>query len=148
MFKKSVKSPITLLNQEEILTILGEDFECDGNIKNKSNTRIEGKVNGDVVVKKGVILGEKGIINGNLETETAIIFGLVKGNVKVKHLEIKQTGSIHGDVKTENLVVELGGKYNGKLDMQNINDKQTEQKSQKELVVKKPENTILNDFSF
>ena len=117
MFKKSLKSPITALNQEEILTILGEDFKCDGNIKSNNCARIEGEINGDVIVKKGVILGEKGNIKGNLETETAIIFGTVNGNLKVKHLEIKQTGRIHGDVKTENLLIEMGGKYNGKLDM-------------------------------
>jgi cytoskeletal protein CcmA (bactofilin family) len=62
MFNKSPKSPITILNQEEILTILGEDFECEGNIKCKSTARIEGKITGDIAVKKGIILGEKGIV--------------------------------------------------------------------------------------
>jgi cytoskeletal protein CcmA (bactofilin family) len=117
MFKKNQKSPITLLNKEEILTILGEDFECEGSIKCINSARIEGRINGDVTVKKGVILGQKGTINGNLESDTAIVFGTVNGNLKVKHLEIKQTGRIEGDVKTENLVIEMGGKYNGKLDM-------------------------------
>lgn len=126
MFKKNQKSPITILNQEEILTILGEDFECEGNIKSINSARIEGKINGDVSVKKGVILGEKGTINGNLESETAIVFGTVNGNLKVKHLEIKQTGRIEGDVKTENLVIEMGGKYNGKLDMKIESEKTTE----------------------
>ena len=83
MFKKSLKSPITILNQEEILTILGEDFEFEGNIKCKSTARIEGKITGDIAVKKGIILGEKGIVKGNIDTETAIIFGTVNGNVKV-----------------------------------------------------------------
>lgn len=151
MFKKSPKSPITVLNQEEILTILGEDFECDGNIRSKSTARIEGKVTGDVNVKKGVILGEKGIVNGNIETETAIIFGNINGNVKVKHLEIKQTGCINGDVKTENLVIEMGGRYNGKLDMKNGPDKPMEKEPDKQnfLIRKqKTDNTILNDISF
>jgi cytoskeletal protein CcmA (bactofilin family) len=126
MFNKSPKSPITILNQEEILTILGEDFECEGNIKCKSTARIEGKITGDIAVKKGIILGEKGIVKGNIDTETAVIFGTVNGNVKVKHLEIKETGTINGDVKTENLIVEMGGKYNGKLEMKIGSEKQTE----------------------
>ena len=126
MFKKNLKSPLTTLNQEEILTILGEDFECEGNIKSKSNARIEGKITGNLFITKGIILGEKGIIKGNIDTETAVIFGTVNGNVKVKHLEIKKTGTINGDVKTENLIVEIGGKYNGKLDMKIGSEKQTE----------------------
>lgn len=151
MFKKSVKSPITVLNQAEILTILGEDFECTGNITSNSNVRIEGKIKGDVLVKKGIILGEKGIIKGVLEAETAIIFGNVNGNVKAKHVEIKQTGCITGDVKTENLVIELGGKYNGKLDMKNGNEKQGDKESEKSIIsgkLQKQDNTNINDFSF
>jgi cytoskeletal protein CcmA (bactofilin family) len=132
MFKKSLKSPLTTLNQEEILTILGEDFECEGNIKSKSTARIEGKITGDLFIKKGIILGEKGIVKGNIDTETAIIFGTVNGNVKVKHLEIKETGTINGDVKTENLIIEMGGKYNGKLDMKIGSEKQTENEIKKE----------------
>jgi cytoskeletal protein CcmA (bactofilin family) len=132
MFKKSPKSPITILNQEEILTILGEDFECEGNIKCKSTARIEGKITGDIVVKKGIILGDKGIVKGNIDTETAIIFGTVNGNVKVKHLEIKATGNINGDVKTEQLIIEMGGKYNGKLDMKIGLEKQPEPEFKKE----------------
>lgn len=132
MFKKSPKSPITLLNQEEILTILGEDFECEGTIKSKSTARIEGKITGDIFIKKGIILGEKGVVKGNIDTETAIIFGTVNGNVKVKHLEIKETGTINGDVKTENLVIEMGGKYNGKLDMKIGSEKQIEIEPKKE----------------
>ena len=132
MFKKNLKSPLTTLNQEEILTILGEDFECEGNIKSKSTARIEGKITGDVFINKGIILGEKGIVKGNIETETAVIFGTVNGNVKVKHLEIKETGTINGDVKTENLLVEMGGKYNGKLDMKIGSEKQTENEIKKE----------------
>jgi len=132
MFKKNLKSPLTTLNQEEILTILGEDFECEGNIKSKSTARIEGKITGDLFINKGIILGEKGIVKGNIETETAVIFGTVNGNVKVKHLEIKETGSIKGDVKTENLLVEMGGKYNGKLDMKIGSEKQTENEIKKE----------------
>jgi len=126
MFKKSLKSPLTTLNQEEILTIFGEDFECEGNIKSKSTARIEGKITGNLFINKGIILGEKGIVNGNIDTETAVIFGTVNGNVKVKHLEIKETGTIKGDVKTENLIVEMGGKYNGKLEMKIGSEKQTE----------------------
>ena len=152
MFKKNVKAPNSLLNQEQILTILGEDFEFEGTIRSKGNARIEGKIIGDVIVKNGVILGEKGTIEGNLETDTAIIFGTVNGNIKVKHLEIKETGYINGDVKTENILVDLGGKYNGQLDMKNGTEKQNEQNpelaSQKGKAQKKNENTILNNMNF
>lgn len=120
MFKKAKKSPSTLLNQAEILTIIGEDFELEGSIRSESNVRIEGKITGNVIVQKGVILGEKGNIKGDIESEMAVIYGTVNGNVKVKQLEIKQTGFINGDIKTDTISIEMGAHYNGKLEMKNL----------------------------
>ncbi len=77
-------------------------------------------------------MGEDFECEGNIDTETAIIFGTVNGNVRVKHLEIKETGNINGDVKTENLVIEMGGKYNGKLDMKVGSEKQQEKEYKRE----------------
>ena len=82
-----------------------------------SAIRIEGKIVGDVNVEGGVILGEKGSIEGNLVTKSAIIFGTVNGNVKSTQLEIKKTGHVNGDITTDTLEIELGAQYNGKLNM-------------------------------
>lgn len=119
MFLKSKKTPTTLLNQTEIMTIIGEDFDFQGDIKGKNAIRIEGKITGNVSVQKGIILGVKGKINGNVDTESAVIYGTINGNVKVKQLEIKQTGCINGDIKTNTLGIEIGAHYNGKLEMKN-----------------------------
>lgn len=131
MFKKKNESPIQSLNQQEISTIIGTDCEIEGDLKSKSSARIEGKISGNVYMTKGVVLGEQGLVIGNLETESAIIFGTVNGNVKVKHLEIKKTGVISGDVKTEYLVIEMGGTYNGKLEMKSNNQKVNHPKLEK-----------------
>jgi cytoskeletal protein CcmA (bactofilin family) len=141
MFKKNKKPLATLLNQAEIVTIIGEDIEVVGNIKGNSYARIEGKIIGNVSIEKGVVLGEKGFIKGNIESEMAVIFGTVNGNVKVKQLEIKRTGCINGDIKVDELSMEMGANYNGKLDMKNINSKEFENESITEL--KQIEKTFL-----
>ncbi len=129
MFKKNKKPLVTLLNQAEIVTIIGEDFEFLGNVKSNSFARIEGKIIGNVNIKKGIILGEKGFIQGNIESEMAVIFGTVNGNVKVKQLEIKTSGCINGDIKVDELSMEMGANYNGKLDMRSINSKELKPES-------------------
>lgn len=128
MFQKSKKTPTTLLNQTEIMTIIGEDFELIGNINSNSLIRIEGKVTGDIHVQKGIILGTKAVVKGNIETDAAVIYGTIYGNIKVKQLEIKQTGIINGDIKTEVFGVEMGAQYNGKLEMKNQGVTKTESK--------------------
>lgn len=114
---KKSKSPS--LNPGEIRTIIGEDFELEGNIKSEGTIRIDGKVTGDLKIKKGIILGEKGTVYGNIETELALIYGQIHGNINTTQLEIKETGSIHGDIKTNSITMQLGAKYNGKLEMKN-----------------------------
>jgi cytoskeletal protein CcmA (bactofilin family) len=118
MFKKNKNPEQSLeISQNEISTIIGEGFVLIGEVRGTSVIRIEGKIIGNVNVESGVILGEKGIIEGDMQTKSAIVFGSIKGNVKTSQLEIKKTGLINGDISTDTLEIELGAQYNGKLNM-------------------------------
>ena len=118
MFKKNKEQKPLNINEEQISTIIGEDYVFTGELKGTALIRIEGKIIGNVTVEAGVVLGEKGIIEGNIKTKSAIIYGTVNGNVKATQLEIKKTGNITGDISTDVLEIEIGAMYNGKLNMQ------------------------------
>ncbi|MFD2584732.1 polymer-forming cytoskeletal protein [Pedobacter vanadiisoli] len=115
MFKKN--NQIKDLNQQEISTIIGVGFTITGELKGKAVIRIDGTVTGNVNVEGGIVLGEKGMIKGDIQTDSAIIYGTVNGNVKARNLEIKKTGKVNGDIKTEAIEIEMGAQYNGKLEM-------------------------------
>jgi len=115
MFKKN--NPIKDLNQQEISTIIGLGSTITGELKGKAVVRIDGTVIGNVNVEGGIVLGEKGVIKGDIQTASAIIYGTVNGNVKSQNLEIKKTGKVNGDIKTEAIEIEMGAQYNGKLEM-------------------------------
>ncbi len=117
MFRKNGKQQPLEINQQEISTIIGEGFVFKGELQGTSAIRIEGKIIGNVNVEGGIVLGEKGIIEGNVATRSAIIYGTIKGNIKTTQLEIKRTGFVNGDITTDTLEIELGAQYNGKLDM-------------------------------
>ena len=117
MFTKNKLQPPEI-NQQEISAIIGEGYIFTGELRGSSVIRIEGKIIGNVNVEGGVILGEKGIIEGDIKTKSAIIYGTVNGNVKTTQLEIKKTGSITGDISTDVVEIEIGAVYNGKLNMQ------------------------------
>lgn len=105
------------VDQQEIITIIGEGFEIKGELSGVKAIRIEGRVLGNVQIETAVILGEKGEIEGDLIAGSAIIFGTVKGNVHATRLEIKKSGRVDGNIETEIVEIELGAKYNGKLQM-------------------------------
>lgn len=118
MFNKNKNQQQSLeISQNEISTIIGEGFVFIGEVRGSSVIRVEGKIIGNVNVENGVILGEKGNIEGDMHTKSAIIYGTIKGNVKSSQLEIKKTGLINGDISTDTLEIELGAQYNGKLNM-------------------------------
>jgi len=105
------------LDQQAISTMISEGCVLDGNLKAPAYVRIEGQITGDVTIDEGLILGEKGVVNGNVVTKEMIVYGTVKGNINAHSLEIRSTGRITGEIKTEILQVESGGTHNGKLTM-------------------------------
>jgi len=105
------------LDMQSISTLISEGSVLDGNFKAPAFVRVDGQINGDVTIEEGLILGEKGIINGNVITKEMLIYGAVTGNIVTNSLEIKPTGKITGDIKTQTLQVETGGFYNGNLAM-------------------------------
>lgn len=105
------------LDQQVISTLISDGCVLDGNLKATAIVRIEGHVTGDVAIDEGLILGEKGLITGNIVTKEIIVYGTVKGNIIAHSLEIKSTGQIFGEIKTQLLQVETGGSHNGKLSM-------------------------------
>src|SRR5574340_398864 len=117
MFKKKNQEQPLEINQNEISTLIGEGYVITGELRGASVIRIEGKIIGNVVVEGGSVLGEKGVIEGDIMTKSAIIYGTVSGNVKTTQLEIKKSGYVSGDIVTETLQIELGAQYNGKLNM-------------------------------
>ena len=118
MFKSNNKQQSLQINDQQISTIIGEGYVFTGELQGASVIRIEGKIIGDVNVDSGVILGENGIIEGNITSRSVIIYGTVHGNIKTTQLEIKKTGIINGEIKTDTVEIELGAKYNGTLNMQ------------------------------
>jgi cytoskeletal protein CcmA (bactofilin family) len=117
MFKRNNQQEHLEMNQQEISTIIGEGYTFIGEFQGGSVIRVEGKIIGNVNVEAGVVLGEKGNIEGDITTKSAVIYGTVNGNITATKLEIKKTGHINGDIITDTIEIELGAQYNGRLNM-------------------------------
>ena len=98
-----------------ISTLICEGCVIKGDLKAPNFVRIDGQLTGDIDINAGLIVGEKGIVNGNIITRELIIYGTVNGNIKAESLKIESTGKINGEIKTQTLQVEMGAVYNGKL---------------------------------
>jgi cytoskeletal protein CcmA (bactofilin family) len=132
IFSKKNKMGIDL---QTISTLITEGAIIEGGLKAPAFARIDGHVKGNVTVAEGLILGETGIITGNVTTKEMVVYGTVNGTLKVESVEIKNTGKINGDIKTQSLAVETGAIYNGNLIMGNDSEEKTPPNSKKKTEV-------------
>ena len=115
--KKNIKLSSSKIDSMPITTVLGADITFTGEVKGDSVIRIDGKIDGNVSIKQGVVLGEKAYIKGDINSDYVIIYGNATGNITCKELLVRKSGVINGDIQTENIEIEMGGRYNGKLTM-------------------------------
>ncbi len=66
----------------QIKTLLSEGCKFDGNLYSPEYTKIDGVVTGNLSGESGLVIGQKGIINGDISSVEVIIEGNVKGNIR------------------------------------------------------------------
>jgi cytoskeletal protein CcmA (bactofilin family) len=89
-----------------------------GDIESKSDTRIDGHLEGNLNCQARLLLGEKGKVVGNIRSKEAIIEGTIHGDVQISSiLTLKSTAIITGDLTTNKLIVESGATINGQCSM-------------------------------
>lgn len=97
-----------------INTILGEGSSLASDVKVNGNLRIEGDVDGNVTALGNVFVGEKARIRGNVTSESAEIYGIVRGDIDApKFVKIFSTAAVIGDVFTNQVQIEENAIFQG-----------------------------------
>ena len=95
-------------------TFIGEDASLRGTYNSKSSIRVDGEIYGNVTTEDGIVIGEKGMIRGNLMAKSILVGGKIKGNVTAsQRIELQSTAQIEGDLSTPILVVDEGAVFEG-----------------------------------
>ncbi|HIJ79150.1 MAG: polymer-forming cytoskeletal protein [Desulfobulbaceae bacterium] len=100
--------------RENITSIIGVDMQLVGDVTFKGKLRLDGKAEGNIRGEY-LILGETGIIVGDVDVSTFVCSGRVEGNLNVKNLYVIKGGIIEGKVETMDLSVESGAVMNGEI---------------------------------
>ena len=102
-----------------ITTFLCPDTVVEGMIEFTGTIRLDGKVKGDIISSgEGtgtVIIGETAKIEAELNVDSAIVMGAVKGCISAKkRIEIYPPGKIDGDLDAPIISIASGAVFNGK----------------------------------
>ncbi len=105
----------------DINTLIDNTASLKGDIVTEGNLRIDGKFNGTIISAKDVVLGEEGHIQGQVNCETMMIYGTVKGNIKSTGLvEIMASGKVFGDIEVQRISIKDGAVFEGKSIMTQV----------------------------
>ncbi|MDP1932146.1 MAG: polymer-forming cytoskeletal protein [Gammaproteobacteria bacterium] len=101
-------------------TLISGQTEISGDLRFTGELIVEGRIRGNIYAddeSAAVIrVTESGVVEGGIWVPSAVINGLVKGDVHcVKHIELAAKGVIMGDVYYTLIEMVMGSEVNGSL---------------------------------
>lgn len=102
----------------DIETIIGRSTTITGTVNGSGNIRIDGHVEGGIAITGDAVIGETGVVQGDIKAGSLTVAGTVTGNVDCDgNLSIHATGQLVGDVRVRSLNIADGGIFRGRSEM-------------------------------
>ena len=107
--------PVLEDTADEVETLIGPSVKVGGNFTSQGNVVVKGMVTGNLTTEQHLTLEEGAKIAANVQANSAVIAGEIKGNVRVfSRVELLPTAQINGDVEAQTMVVDEGAVIEGK----------------------------------
>jgi cytoskeletal protein CcmA (bactofilin family) len=117
------ETPNAQQNRDNVISIIGPGMRITGDCETDGTLRIEGTVEGTVRAGKAVVIGNDGVVQGDVATQDAIIGGRVTGAVIAEsRLELQATCVIEGQIRARRIKLDEGGRVNGTVHTGEVRD--------------------------
>jgi cytoskeletal protein CcmA (bactofilin family) len=122
--------------ENNAINLIGIGTEITGDINSNGDIRIDGTLNGNLITKGKVVIGETGKVKGEISCKNSDVSGTVEGKLIVSQLlSLKITARVNGDIQTNKLAIEPGSKFTGNCNM-----------SEETITDEPPKQTIKREF--
>lgn len=99
-------------------TLIGAGTTLKGDISSSSDLRIDGTVIGNIHSAAKIIIGNNGVVEGDISSNQADIVGKVSGNIRAKELlQLRGESVVNGNLFAGKLQVEPTATFNGQCHM-------------------------------
>ena len=99
---------------DPIENVVGRSAFIRGELSAEGAFRIDGTIEGTVASRSEVVIGETGVVKGDVVGTDVVVAGQVLGNVRCTgHLEILAKGKVEGDIAAQSVRIETGGVFRG-----------------------------------
>ncbi len=100
------------------INLIGNGTTIKGEVKSNGDIRIDGTLIGQVYSKGKIVVGNTGIIEGEIYCQNADFSGNIKAKVEVSELlTLKATSRLRGEIVTNKLAIEPGARFTGTCTM-------------------------------
>jgi cytoskeletal protein CcmA (bactofilin family) len=104
---------------EQAQTFLDQGTRFEGRILVTGIVRLDGYFKGDGQAQGTLVIGEHGVVEGELDVERLVIHGSFSGTVRARErVEIGATGRVDGTIHTPRLQVHEGAQLTAQIQME------------------------------
>jgi cytoskeletal protein CcmA (bactofilin family) len=104
------------------INLVGTGTTIKGEVHSTGDIRIDGTLNGHVKCKGKIVVGNTGVLEGDIFCQNADFSGKIKGKIEVTELlTLKSTARLNGDIITNKLAIEPGASFTGTCSMDKTN---------------------------
>jgi len=94
-------------------TIIAAGTKIKGEFQSDSIVQVDGKLLGNINSKSLILIGETGLIEGEIVSKKVIIAGRLLGSAYCDEIEIKAGGKVIGQITSNVLMIERGSFFEG-----------------------------------
>jgi len=106
------------MKKADAVAFLGENTSIEGKLSFHGTVRIDGHFKGQIYSDGTLIIGERGVVEADINTHSVVISGEVHGNINAAYsTEINSKGKVYGSIVTSSLVIHDGVVFEGNCRM-------------------------------
>lgn len=102
---------------KQIDTLIAQHCTLEGNLSTQNSIKVDGRIHGTLRAEGLAIIGEAGLVQGDVHATELLVLGRLEGDVYAKRLHLKSSAHIQGNIETESLQVDPGAHYHGSVNM-------------------------------
>lgn len=118
MFAKTNSMSRSNEKLSDSVNAIGSGSTITGDINTGGDLRVDGTIKGKINTKGLLVLGETGLVEGEIICQNAIISGTIKAKIQVDELlSLKAKANLYGDIVANKLSIEPGANFTGSCSM-------------------------------
>ena len=102
-------------NYNHPTTVIGKDTVLEaGKLNSKASVQVNGTVIGDMHVDTSLVVGQKGLVEGNISAGFVLVAGKIVGDLEViNQIHLTKTAVVVGNISYQSIVIDDGAKIEG-----------------------------------